>query len=118
MAVPGLFLALINHLGKSIKFELASAEGACIAQKFRLVRMNNFHTSWVTQFCQLPPILPAPAKNVPILRGTVMPQIFGKGSSDLPIGFWGWALEGTFSRPKRRAPPIFRPPVDYLNAIR
>ena len=44
-------------------------------------------------------------------RGTVMPQIFGKGSSDLPIGFWGWALEGTFSRPKRRAPPIFRPPV-------
>ena len=44
-------------------------------------------------------------------RGTVMPQIFGKGSSDLPIGFWGWAWEGTFSRHKRRAPPIFRPPV-------
>ena len=48
-------------------------------------------------------------------KGTVNTQIFGKGSSDLPMRFWGWALEGTFSRPKRRAPPIFRPPSPVVD---
>ena len=59
------------------------------------------------------PYFPASREKRPN-KGPVNTQIFGKGSSDLPMRFWGWALEGTFSRPRRRAPPIFRQPVEDI----
>ena len=83
-------LALIDPLGKSIKFEPVSAEGACIAQKFRLVRLNNFHSSWVTQFCQLRPFFPHSAKNVPIgvqSRRPKCPKFSGRGLPTSPSDF-------------------------------
>ena len=54
--------------GKEHKVRASERRGCLYSSKVSSRQDEQFpyFMAWVTQFCQLPPILPAPAKNVPI----------------------------------------------------